>query len=118
MDQESFDQFTQTAVGMIEMAATDEIEGKDLAMGQPGVVSPQEGVELRFTGSPSSSTGTLTAVLDVADQGVAAYLRSAPDGMDTAMIQRSPTGGIQAQGAYIEAAAGGFRGMIIAGPVL
>lgn len=117
MSQENFDQFSQGAVGMLNMAAMDEIEGQDMAMGQPGVVVPQPGLKLHFEGDVSSSSGEVTAVLDATEQGTAMYLRSGPTGFDMAAVQQTPQGATIVQGGYVEAGPMGMSGYIVAGQV-
>jgi hypothetical protein len=116
VDQDTFNQSSEMAVGLINLAASDEVEGEDLAMGQPGVVSPQAGVEMRFTGDPSSASGTLEAVVENKDAKAAMYLRSGPSGYDTIVVmEQGPM--IVGQAVYVEQTAMGISGEQVAGVV-
>ncbi|MCA9779162.1 MAG: hypothetical protein KC800_20680 [Candidatus Eremiobacteraeota bacterium] len=116
MDQDSFNQFAETAAGIINITGMDEVEGQDLAMGQPGVVSPQEGVTVRFEGDPTSANGEVKAVLDVTDQGGAVYVKSSARGFDAIAVQREGNQVI-AQGGVVEQTPFGISGYIVAGQV-
>lgn len=116
MDQASFDQFAQTAAGIINITGMDEVEGEDLAMGRPGVVSPQEGITVRFEGNPSASSGEVKAVLDASDEGGAMYVRSSADGFEAIAVQKEGYNVI-AQGGIVEQTPFGLNGYIIQGVV-
>lgn len=116
LDQDTFNQVAQTAVGIVNITAMDEVEGQDLAMGQPGVVSPQEGLVVRFEGDSSRSSGEVTAVLDATEQGGAVYVRSGPQGFDTIAVSKEGDT-VVAQAAYVEQTPFGLSGYIVAGQV-
>ena len=116
MDQDTCNQFAETAANIVGMTAMDEVEGQDLAMGQPGVVSPQEGLTVRYEGNPSSSSGELKAVVDVTDQGGAMYVRSGPNGFDTIMVEKQGDT-VVAQAGFVEQSPLGMMAYIVAGPV-
>mgnify|MGYP000038193274 FL=1 len=116
MDQESFNQFAETAAGIINITGMDEVEGEDLAMGQPGVVSPQQGVTVRFEGDPTSANGEVKAVLDATEQGAAVYVKSSASGFDAIAVQKEGNQVI-AQGGVVEQTPFGINGYIVAGLV-
>lgn len=116
LDQATFNQVAETAVGIVNITAMDEVPGQDLAMGQPGVVSPKEGVVVRFEGDPSASSGEVNAVLDATDQGGAVYVRSGPDGFDAITVMKEGNT-VLAQAAYVEQTPLGLSGYIVAGQV-
>lgn len=116
LDQDTFNQVAETAVGIVNITAMDEVEGQDLAMGQPGVVSPQEGLVVRYEGDASSSSGEVTAVLDATDQGGAVYVRSGPQGFDTVAVSKEGNS-VVAQAAYVQQTPFGISGYIVAGQV-
>ena len=116
LDQATFDETSQTVMGILSLTASDEVEGEDLAMGQPGVVSPQEGVEVRFTGDVSSATGTVEAVMENTEAGAAMYIKSGPSGYDTIVVmEQGPM--IIGQGVYVEQSPLGISGEQVAGIV-
>lgn len=116
LNQEAFDEFSQTAAGVVAMTAMDEVEGQDLAMGQPGVVVPQEGTTVRFEGDASNANGEVRAVVDATGQGGALYVRSGPTGFDVAAVMQTPQGTV-AQAGYVEASPMGIGGYLVAGRV-
>ena len=115
MDQVSFNQFAQTAAGVVSITGMDEVPGKDMAMGRPGVVVT-EGTTVRFEGDPSSATGEIKAVVDATDEGGAIYVRSGPNGFDAIAIQKEGED-VFAQGGFVEQTPLGMSGYIIAGQV-
>lgn len=116
VDQDTFNESSQMVVGLLNLAASDEVEGEDLAMGQPGVVSPQEGVEMRYTGDPSSATGTVEAVMENTEANAAMYIKSGPSGYDTIVVmEQGPM--IVGQGVFVEQSPLGISGEQVAGIV-
>lgn len=116
LDQDTFNSVAQTAAGIINITGMDEVAGQDLAMGQPGVVSPKEGVTVRFEGNPHAADGEVHAVLDATDQGAAIYVKSNAKGFDTVVVQKQGDAVI-GQGAYVEQTPLGLSGYIVAGQV-
>jgi carbon monoxide dehydrogenase subunit G len=116
LDQDTFNQTSETAIQMLTMTLSDEVKGEDLAMGQPGVFSPQEGVTLRFSGDVSSANGTVEVVLDQTDQGGAIYVRRGPNSLDTIAVMQQE-GAVVAQAAYVEQSPFGMSGEVVAGQV-
>lgn len=111
------DEVTQQAAGVLNVVAMDEQPGEDLAMGQPGVVVPQEGVVVRYEGDVSNATGVVEAVVDATDQGQAMYVKRDSTGLDTVMVaQQGP--GVVGQAVYIDSMTPmGMEGYIVAGQV-
>lgn len=115
MDQATFNQFAQTAAGIVSITGMDEVPGEDMAMGQPGVVVT-EGTTVRFEGNPNSANGEVKAVVDATEEGGAIYVRSGPTGFDAIAIQKQGEDVI-AQGGFVEQTPFGMSGYIIAGQV-
>ena len=117
MDQDSFQQSFNQAVGVVLLAANDEVEGEDQALGEPGLVK-RNGATVYFDGDPCDSKGQVEAVVLGRRKGVeyVTYVHSRPDGFST-LKMINDDGSVELHGSQAQRKGGGMQGYLLAGEV-